>query len=74
MPLFPTSFVESSSGDSIRKHAKSLLICSSLATATFQYGFDTGIINGFQATPGFLEVFGVPTATPGVFTIGYFSS
>ncbi|GJJ08497.1 hypothetical protein Clacol_002715 [Clathrus columnatus] len=32
----------------------------------------TGIVNGFQATQGFLEVFGVPTAVPGVFTIGFY--
>ncbi|KIJ32413.1 hypothetical protein M422DRAFT_184475 [Sphaerobolus stellatus SS14] len=54
----------------VKENAKCLIICSLLAVATFQYGFDTTIINGFQAMQGFLRVFGEPSAVPGVFAIG----
>ncbi|KAH8928669.1 general substrate transporter [Atractiella rhizophila] len=49
---------------------KCVIICILLATSTFQYGLDTGIINGFQAMQGFLRVFGVESKTkPGFYII-----
>jgi len=41
------------------ENRKSILICSLMATASFQYGLDFSLIGGFQAMPGFLQVFGV---------------
>ena len=38
---------------------KSVLICSVVAMASFQYGLDFSLIGGFQAMVGFLEVYGV---------------
>lgn len=35
-----------------------LVISAVVNIANFDYGIDTGMINGFQAMPGFLEVFG----------------
>lgn len=40
------------------ENRKAFILCLAVACATFQYGFDTGIVNGFQATQGFLRVFG----------------
>lgn len=41
------------------ENRKSILICSIVAMSSFQYGLDFSLIGGFQAMPGFLEVFGV---------------
>jgi MFS transporter, SP family, sugar:H+ symporter len=41
------------------ENRKSVLICSLVASASFQYGLDFSLIGGFQAMVGFLEVFGV---------------
>ncbi|KLO16566.1 MFS transporter [Schizopora paradoxa] len=64
--------MESGSGSftssSLREHYKCFLICILVALSNFQYGFDTAIVNGFQATQGFLRVFGVESQS-GVFTI-----
>jgi len=53
---------------SLKEHYKCFLICILVALSNFQYGFDTAIVNGFQATQGFLRVFGVESAS-GAFTI-----
>jgi len=45
------------------ENRKSVLICSLVASASFQYGLDFSLIGGFQAMTGFLEVFGVPDPT-----------
>jgi len=52
----------------IRREFRCCLICAALAVVSFQYGYDTSVVNGFQATPGFLKVFGVRTPS-GKFTI-----
>ncbi len=45
---------------SLWENRKSVLICSSVALYSFQYGLDFSLIGGFQAMVGFLEVFGAP--------------
>ncbi|KAF8578472.1 general substrate transporter [Ramaria rubella] len=55
---------------SAKENAKCLILCSLVAISTFQYGFDTGIVNGFQAMQGFLRVFGTPGPNPDIFIIG----
>jgi len=40
------------------ENRKAILICTVVATASFQYGLDVGLIGGFQSMTGFLEVFG----------------
>ena len=37
---------------------KAIFICTLIATASFQYGLDVGLIGGFQSMTGFLEVYG----------------
>jgi MFS transporter, SP family, sugar:H+ symporter len=52
------------------ENRKSILICSIVAMSSFQYGLDFSLIGGFQAMPGFLEVFGVPDpASPAGFNL-----
>jgi len=52
----------------IQREFRCCLICATLAVVSFQFGYDTSVVNGFQATPGFLKVFGVQTPS-GKFTI-----
>ncbi|EJD04873.1 general substrate transporter [Fomitiporia mediterranea MF3/22] len=52
----------------LRDNVKCLIFCLMVAVSNFQYGFDTGIVNGFQAMQGFLRVYGVRTSS-GQFTI-----
>lgn len=35
-------------------------ICLVVALAHFQYGYDAAAVSGFQAMPGFLQVYGYP--------------
>jgi MFS family permease len=42
--------------DTIRAHWKCFLACGIILLCPFQYGLDFGIIGGFQAMPGFLQV------------------
>jgi MFS transporter, SP family, sugar:H+ symporter len=52
------------------ENRKSILICSIVAMSSFQYGLDFSLIGGFQAMPGFLEVFGVlDPASPAGFNL-----
>ncbi|CAI4218949.1 unnamed protein product [Parascedosporium putredinis] len=44
----------------IRAHWKSFVACGVMALSPFQYGLDFGIIGGFQAMPGFLQIYGHP--------------
>lgn len=48
---------------SLWANRKCLLICCIVSMANAQYGFDTAAIGGLQAMPGFLKVFGFPSAT-----------
>ncbi|KAL5498337.1 hypothetical protein ACEPAH_2479 [Sanghuangporus vaninii] len=57
----PLSESSASRKTSLRENIKCLIICLVVAVSNFQYGFDTGILNGFQAMQGFLRVFGVET-------------
>jgi len=43
---------------SLLQNKRIFFLCMGVSFATFQYGFDTGIINGLQAMQGFLRVFG----------------
>jgi len=43
---------------SLWENKRIFFLCMGVSFATFQYGFDTGIINGLQAMQGFLKVFG----------------
>jgi MFS family permease len=45
---------------SLYTNRKCLLICSTVAIANMQYGFDSAAIGALQAMPGFLAVFGYP--------------
>jgi MFS transporter, SP family, sugar:H+ symporter len=61
--LWDTTMATTASDTDFRKtsvweNRKSILICALIGTASFQYGFDQGMIGGFQAMVGFLEVFG----------------
>ncbi|KAI5122650.1 hypothetical protein M0805_007912 [Coniferiporia weirii] len=58
----------SSSRTTLKQNIKCFAICLVVAVSNFQYGFDTGIVNGFQAMQGFLRVFGVQSAS-GTFII-----
>ena len=42
------------------QNKKSIFICTLMASGAFQYGLDQGLVNGFMAMPGFLELYGVP--------------
>jgi len=53
----------------VAENWKCFVLCLLVSIATFQYGFDTGIINGFQAMQGFLRVFGVPSGNTGTYVI-----
>lgn len=44
--------------DSWFKNKKIICICLVVNMATFEYGLDQGMVNGFQAMPGFLRYFG----------------
>ncbi|KAJ4290827.1 hypothetical protein N0V90_010022 [Kalmusia sp. IMI 367209] len=44
--------------ESWRDNLKGLVICLIINMATFEYGLDQGMVNGFQAMPGFLKDFG----------------
>ncbi|CAK7222031.1 hypothetical protein SBRCBS47491_004729 [Sporothrix bragantina] len=48
---------------SLWDNKKFLLISAIVNIANLDYGIDTGMINGFQAMPGFLEVFGYADPT-----------
>ncbi|CAK7217518.1 hypothetical protein SCUCBS95973_003182 [Sporothrix curviconia] len=50
----PSSIIRSSLWD----NKKFVLISALVNIANLDYGIDSGMINGFQAMPGFLEVFG----------------
>jgi len=56
------------SSTTLKVHYKCFLICVVVALSNLQYGFDLTIVNGFQAMPGFLRVFGVEKS-PGKFAI-----
>ncbi|KZO98335.1 MFS general substrate transporter [Calocera viscosa TUFC12733] len=60
----PSTAVAGLPQGTVWENLKCFIICLLVSIATFQYGFDTGIINGFQAMQGFLRVFGVPAASP----------
>ncbi|KAH8679691.1 general substrate transporter [Tricladium varicosporioides] len=53
---------------SVRANWKCMVFTCIVAVANMQYGFDTAIVGGFQAMPGFLKVFGFPDKTA---RIGY---
>ena len=55
-----TNTVNDLTKTSLWENRKSVLICSSVALYSFQYGLDFSLIGGFQAMVGFLEVFGAP--------------
>lgn len=55
-----TNTVNDLTKTSLWENRKSVLICSSVALYSFQYGLDFSLIGGFQAMIGFLEVFGAP--------------
>jgi hypothetical protein len=40
----------------IKQHWKCLAACTLFSLCPFQYGFDFGLISGFQAMVGFLKV------------------
>ncbi|KAI0477215.1 MFS transporter [Xylariaceae sp. FL0804] len=42
---------------------KCLGLCAIMAMSFFQYGFDSALLAGFQAMPGFLMVYGYPDPT-----------
>ncbi|KEF51598.1 uncharacterized protein A1O9_12233 [Exophiala aquamarina CBS 119918] len=45
---------------SLWRNRKCLTVCTIVAIANLQYGYDTSAIGSFQAMPGFLRVFGHP--------------
>lgn len=53
---------------SLRANWRILLITLYMGVSLFEYGFDKGAIAGFQAMPGFLQVFGYESK-PGVWNI-----
>lgn len=56
--------------DSWFKNKKVILICLAINMATLEYGLDQGMVNGFQAMPGFLRYFGYEDPTlPGGYGI-----
>ena len=52
----PTVAMAGHHDDSIRAHWKCFFACSIIILSPFQYGLDFGLIGGFQAMPGFLQV------------------
>ncbi|KAI1878492.1 hypothetical protein JX265_000424 [Neoarthrinium moseri] len=53
----------STQDDTIRAHWRCFMACGIMVLSPFQYGIDFGLIGGFQAMPGFLEVYGYRTNT-----------
>jgi MFS family permease len=54
--------VKATRESTVWKNKRVLLCCFLIAFGNGQYGFDTAVIGGLQAMPGFLEVFGFHTA------------
>jgi MFS transporter, SP family, sugar:H+ symporter len=50
---------------SLRANWRTIAVTLYMGISLFEYGFDKGAIAGFQAMPGFLQIFGYQTASGG---------